>query len=49
MPVALYGDPALLRYVPHFARNGGLLGRGSNDPGFSVHHNPAGGRASCGA
>ncbi|MFF3458912.1 hypothetical protein ACFYXH_32270 [Streptomyces sp. NPDC002730] len=49
MSVALYGDPAPLRYAPHFARNGALLGRGSNDPGFSVHHNPTGDGASCGA
>ncbi|MFD7441204.1 TIGR04222 domain-containing membrane protein [Streptomyces sp. NPDC059909] len=33
--VALYGDPALLLFVPHFARDGGLLGTGSAGHGHS--------------
>ncbi|AVZ76093.1 hypothetical protein SLUN_31725 [Streptomyces lunaelactis] len=49
MSVALYGDTALRRHVAHFARDGGLLGRGSRDTGFHVHHDATGGGASCGA
>ncbi|ORT58235.1 TIGR04222 domain-containing membrane protein [Streptomyces sp. CB03238] len=43
MCVALYGDPALLLFHPHFARDGGLLGRGGNDPGFTDFHGGGGG------
>ncbi|HEY9368564.1 MAG TPA: hypothetical protein VIU94_09015, partial [Streptomyces sp.] len=34
--VALYGDPALKLFYPHFARDGGLLGagRGNQDTGL---------------
>ncbi|MGW2558599.1 TIGR04222 domain-containing membrane protein [Streptomyces sp. NPDC001514] len=35
LAVALYGEPALMLFVPHFARDGGLLGAGSLDHGDS--------------
>lgn len=52
--VALYGDLALRLYVPAFARDGGLLGRGGKDTGLAVYNNSSGrvscgGGASCGA
>ncbi|MEU0394581.1 TIGR04222 domain-containing membrane protein [Streptomyces sp. NPDC006208] len=41
MSVALYGDRALQRYVPHFARDGGLLGHGSRNTGIAVFNTAA--------
>ncbi|MGW1881512.1 TIGR04222 domain-containing membrane protein [Streptomyces sp. NPDC001970] len=35
LAVALYGEPALMLFVPHFARDGGLLGRGGPGHGSS--------------
>ncbi|WP_328394681.1 TIGR04222 domain-containing membrane protein [Streptomyces sp. NBC_00390] len=40
--VALYGDSALTLYVPHFAREGGLLGHGSRNTGFAVFNTAPG-------
>lgn len=35
--VALYGDPALALFLPHFSRDGGLLGRrGNREDGFAT-------------
>lgn len=35
--VALYGDPALTLFLPHFSRDGGLLGRrGDRDDGYAT-------------
>ncbi|MFJ3901700.1 TIGR04222 domain-containing membrane protein [Streptomyces sp. NPDC090025] len=35
--IALYGDPALTLFVPHFSRDGGLLGRhGSAEDGYAA-------------
>ncbi|MFF3325338.1 TIGR04222 domain-containing membrane protein [Streptomyces sp. NPDC002889] len=42
MSVALYGDRALTLHVPHFARDGGLLGGGSRNTGFAVFNSASG-------
>ncbi|MEV5971638.1 TIGR04222 domain-containing membrane protein [Streptomyces sp. NPDC051921] len=34
--VALYGDPALALFLPHFSRDGGLLGRGNREDGYAT-------------
>ncbi|MFB7864203.1 TIGR04222 domain-containing membrane protein [Streptomyces sp. NPDC056069] len=35
--VALYGDPALTMFLPHFSRDGGLLGRrGNREDGYAT-------------
>lgn len=47
LSVALYGDPALILYVPHFARDGGLLGRGSKQYGYTTRGDTSGGGVTC--
>ncbi|MFF8841638.1 TIGR04222 domain-containing membrane protein [Streptomyces sp. NPDC015127] len=49
MSVALHGDRALVLHLPHFARGGGLLGRGSRETGFAPPEPSSGGGGSCGA
>ncbi|MGW2013716.1 TIGR04222 domain-containing membrane protein [Streptomyces sp. NPDC001927] len=34
--VALYGDPALVLFLPRFSRDGGLLGRGGGTDGYAT-------------
>ncbi|NWF26536.1 TIGR04222 domain-containing membrane protein [Streptomyces sp. PKU-EA00015] len=50
MSVALHGDRALLLHLPHFARDGGLLARGSRETGFMADGTSPGrgGAPSCG-
>ncbi|MGW1142195.1 hypothetical protein ACWD6S_32930, partial [Streptomyces zhihengii] len=42
MSVALHGDRALLLHTPHFARDGGLLGTGGTDHGFTPDERASG-------
>lgn len=49
MAVALHGDRALLAAVPHFARDGGLLGRGGSSDGLGAPRSGSGGGSGLGA